>query len=106
MGRQFKARCNQCQTEFEVREGGGLDFYLLHCDTCGDEKVIRQEEILEKIKDQDPLLSFDGKVEAMAGKCDEGYYRIKAKARCPNCQSDNYGPVVDANGQVKMVFYD
>lgn len=106
MGRQFTARCNQCQTEFEVREGGGLDFYLLHCDTCGDEKVIRQEEILEKIKEQDPLLSFDNKVEAIAGRCNEGHYRIKSRARCPNCHSDDYSPAVDTNGQVRMAFYD
>ncbi|AWW27857.1 hypothetical protein ACIZ62_15520 [Acetobacterium carbinolicum] len=106
MGRQFMARCNQCQTEFEVREGGGLDFYLLHCDTCGEEKVIRQEEVLEKIKKQDPAFSFNEKVEAIAGRCHDGHYRIKAKARCPNCQSDDYSAVTDANGEIRMTFYD
>ncbi len=106
MGRQFKARCNRCQTEFEVREGGGRDFYLLHCDSCGEEKAIQQEEINEKIKNQDVTLSFNEKVEAIAGTCGDGHYRIKAKARCPNCHSDDYSPVVDANGQVQMAFYD
>lgn len=100
------ARCNQCQTEFEVREGGGRDFYQLHCDTCGEEKVIRQEEVLEKIKKQDQALSFDEKVEAIVGTCNDGYYRIKAKARCPNCHSDDYSPKVDGNGQISMAFYD
>jgi len=106
VGRQFKARCNQCQTEFEVREGGGRDFYLLHCDSCGQEKAIRQQEILDKIKDQDPALTFDEKVEAIAGSCNTVHYRVKAKARCPKCNSDDYSPVVDAKGQVRMAFYD
>lgn len=106
MGRQFKARCNRCQTEFAVREGSGLNFHLLHCDTCGEEKTIRQEEIAEKIKDQDPALSFNEKVEAIAGICEDGHYRLKAKARCPNCHSDDYSPAVDANGQVRMGYYD
>lgn len=106
MGRQFKARCNQCQSEFEVSEGGGRDFYLLHCDTCGEEKSIRQEEILEKITKQDLALSFNEKVEAIAGACEDGHYRLSAKARCPKCHSDDYSPVVDANGQIRMTFYD
>lgn len=106
MGRQYKARCNQCQTEFEVREGGGLNFYLLHCDTCGSEKAIRQDELSEKLNAQNPDLTFDEKLEAIAGACGDGHFRIKAKARCPNCQADDYSPAVDANGQVKMAFYD
>lgn len=106
MGRQFKARCNQCQTEFDVREGGGLNFSLLHCDTCGEEKAIHQEEIQVKINDQDPVLSYKEKVEAMAGTCEDGHYRFSAKARCPKCHSDDYSPAVDANGQIRMAFYD
>ncbi len=106
MGKQFKARCNQCQTEFDVREGGGLNFELLHCDSCGAEKAIRQEEIQEKINNQNPALSYQEKVEAIAGPCDGGHYRFAAKARCPNCHSDDYSPAVDTNGQVRMAFYD
>ncbi|MBI4857127.1 MAG: hypothetical protein HY818_10355 [Acetobacterium woodii] len=109
MGRQFKARCNQCQTEFDVREGGGFSFYLLHCDTCGEEKVIGSEEIKAKINDQNPALAKSEKIEtieAIAGACENGYYRFSAKARCPKCHSDDYSPAVDANGQVRMTFYD
>lgn len=106
MGKQYKARCNQCQTEFEVREGGGRDFYLLHCDSCGEEKAVRQNEIMEKIATQDPDISFDEKVEAIAGSCGEGHYRLKAKARCPKCCSNDFSPVVDVNGQVRIAFYD
>ena len=106
MGRRFLGECKKCGKEFMVQEGGGRDFYLLHCDTCGKEKVIYQTELDKNI----PLvnttdLSYDEKVEEYAGKCKEGQYKIKAKARCPICNSDEY-TFAERDGQVTIEDYD
>ncbi|WKY45322.1 hypothetical protein Q5O14_04265 [Eubacteriaceae bacterium ES2] len=106
MGKQFLARCNQCLTEFEVREGSGLSFYLLHCDTCGKEKVLRQDEVMAVISEQISDLPFKEKIEAIAGSCENGNYRLKARARCPNCGSDDYAMAADGEGKINIVFYD
>lgn len=107
MGRKFMARCKKCGEKFMVREGGGRNFYLLHCDTCGQEKEISQRELDENISlTNNKELSYDEKVENYAGKCkDGGQYKINAKARCPKCKSDEYG-YAEKNGQVEIEFYD
>ncbi|QGG48890.1 hypothetical protein [Heliorestis convoluta] len=104
MGRQFQAQCKNCGERFEVREGGGRDFYLLHCDSCGKEKAIRMNEIMKNIPIGDKSLSLEEKIEKYAGNCEDGHYRIKAKARCPKCNSDEYG--MSGDEKARIAFYD
>lgn len=47
MGMEYTAKCNKCGHEFEVSEGGGFFFHLLHCDKCGKQKSISFDEIGE-----------------------------------------------------------
>lgn len=106
MGRRFLAKCKECSKEFIVREGGGRDFYLLHCDTCGKEKVVYLSELDKNLPLMDGEgLSYNEKIEKYAGKCNDGNYKINAKGRCPICNSDDYG-FADKNGQVTIEDYD
>ncbi|WKY48353.1 hypothetical protein Q5O24_03225 [Eubacteriaceae bacterium ES3] len=106
MGKKFTARCNVCQTEFDVREGGGLNFYLLHCNSCGKEKELSTKEVEKALPDQNQTLSRNEKIEAIAGTCENGHYRLNAKARCPKCGSADYSIVTDKDGKVRIAFYD
>jgi predicted Zn finger-like uncharacterized protein len=37
MGRGYSALCRECQTQFEVNEGSGMNAMPFHCDRCGKE---------------------------------------------------------------------
>ena len=106
MGREYIAKCHKCQNHFKVKEGGGKNFYLLHCDVCGKEKIILTSDLLEHEIVKEEGLSMKEKAEKLAGSCENGHFRIHAKARCPKCLSDDYEIAVDDNGQVTMAFYD
>ncbi|QGG47494.1 hypothetical protein [Heliorestis convoluta] len=104
MGRQFLAECKSCGENFEVREGGGRDFFLLHCDSCGQEKAIQIEEIMKRIPLDNTSLSIEEKIEKYAGRCCVGHYRINAKSRCPKCNSDQYS--ISGDEKTRIAFYD
>ena len=120
MGSSFGAICNKCDRTFEINDGGGFHFHLLHCDKCGKDKSINFEEIgephLRYIKGlpgpyaiasrendkhiQDsypgnpmPEDEYHAAVESLAGKhkCG-GYYKFDAPARCPKCKSTDFRP--------------
>ncbi|SDY61865.1 hypothetical protein [Tindallia californiensis] len=107
MGREFLAKCKKCGEIFNVREGGGKDSVLLHCDTCGKEKLLTKNDLDKNVPliDQSGI-SYHERIEAYAGECRGGKYRIKAKARCPICNSDEYEPAVDRDKKVSMAYYD
>jgi len=110
-------KCNSCGKEFEIREGGGFTFHLLHCDRCGAEKMISFDELgdihLRYIKGLDmpySIATMEGEkdikenypgepisedeyhklVEEYAGVCDcGGHFRFDAsqQKKCPYCGS-------------------
>lgn len=87
MGRSFDAICQGCGTQFVVIEGPGMRFFLRHCDQCGREKAVSTDEIIAA------HLSWDDGtgINELAGKCSYGgSYDVNAKARCPECRSNNY----------------
>lgn len=90
IGAQFTGQCNQCQEQFPVREGGGFNFFLLHCDTCGQEKEVLEQEVREYMANKNDPLPVKQEVEIYAGQCHDGQFRLQAKARCPRCNSDDY----------------
>ena len=93
MGRKITAECLECMEHFDVREGSGQSFYLLHCDTCGEEKTLPEQDVRQFIMENMVQLSdltFQEKVETLAGRCKDGHFRLHANARCPKCKSDKY----------------
>ena len=40
MGSVFECRCNECEHEFRVVQGGGFSFVYVCCDGCGDTKSL------------------------------------------------------------------
>jgi hypothetical protein len=115
MGSATGYECRSCGARFQVEEGGGFFFDLLHCDACGATWSIGHEELgdahLGYVKglgmpyamaraENDariqreypgPVLSeaeYHAAVEARAGRCPcGGSFRYAAPARCPTCRS-------------------
>lgn len=123
MGSLFGGVCNQCGENFEVHDGGGFSFHLLHCDKCGSDKSVDFDGLGEAhfryikglpgpyaiatskndkyIQDNYPgtPLSEDeyhAVVEDVAGACEcGGHYKFDAPARCPKCKSTDFRPDPD-----------
>ncbi len=123
MGSSFGGICNTCDEKFEICDGGGFSFHLLHCDKCGKDKSIEFEEIGEahlryvkglpgpytitsrendkNIQDNYPgnPMSEDeyhAAVEDLAGACKcGGHYKFDAPTRCPKCKSTDLRPDPD-----------
>lgn len=115
MGSSFRAACKACGHRFQVEEGGGFAFHLLHCTQCGKAKAVSFEELGEAhlgyLKSLDvpysiataahdeaiqatyggPALSepvYHRKVQRIAGSCRcGGRFSLKARPRCPQCRS-------------------
>lgn len=106
MGTAYDATCQQCGHRFEVHEGGGFFFHLLHCDMCGRTKNISFDEVRESAPEDgsETASPFDYEtVEAMAGQCRcGGAFRMDAPARCPKCRSSDLKQEPDGN----VVMYD
>ncbi len=126
MGMAYKALCRRCGAKFNVREGGGFVFHLLHCDQCGREKSVYVNELGEihnryikglSIPFSSHTASYDRhiqetyegesitkeqynyEVESVAGKCEcGGNFRLDAKARCPQCKSADF----EDTGEVEL----
>jgi hypothetical protein len=118
MGSEFSAICNKCGRKFQVLDGGGFFFHLLHCDKCGRHKQIGFDRLGEahlayikglagpyaiatsqhdkQIQDEYPgaplsQAEYDAAVEDIAGKCKcGGRFRMDAPARCPKCASTDF----------------
>lgn len=115
VGKTYGAICNACGHRFEAREGSGFFFHVLHCDTCGAEKIIPFDQLgeahlryikgpagphskttrsLDKFVQKnypDPPLSeeeYHAIVEETAGDhaCG-GHFCFDAPVRCPKCGS-------------------
>jgi hypothetical protein len=125
VGNSYGAICRKCGGRFEVREGGGFAFHLLHCTKCGEEKTVRFDELGEihaaylkglqgpyavatSEHDADVRNTFPGEaigekeyhkqVEAFAGNCQcSGRYTFRAKPACPGCGAKAFDKDPDAN---------
>ena len=130
MGNRYTAICEKCGDKFEVNNGGGFFFHLLHCDQCGKEKSISFDELGDihlryvkglsvpycmvsaekdkRIQEEYPgtPLSEDeyhAEVERMAGQCHcGGEFKFDASPRCPKCKSAAFSE--DPDGE--YVMYD
>jgi Zn finger protein HypA/HybF involved in hydrogenase expression len=81
MGEAFDARCKDCATVFEVREGGSFHFDLLHCELCGKPKSRERN-------------ALDLHTDALWGVCScGGELSPTAPSRCPKCRSTEFEPV-------------
>lgn len=125
MGQGCEAICGKCGNRFEVRLGGGFIFHLLHCNKCGNEKVVLLKELgeihLRYLKglpgpycvstqehDRHVRENYPGEplseqeyfreIEKLAGECPcGGHLTMKARPRCPKCGSSKW--TEDPNGE-------
>lgn len=129
MGSMYVAKCLACGTKFEVNEGGGFTFHLLHCDRCGKERYVEFKELgdlhLRYLKGLDVPYSvatrhsdrfvqenypgepisedeYKNGAEGQLEKFDcGGTYRFEAPPRCPECRSTDLEDTYE-----KCVCYD
>ena len=115
MGTQIAHRCESCSASFEISEGGGFVFDLLHCERCGAAREVGHDEMgdihLGYVKGLDgpyavvraesderirreytgePLTEagYQAAVEGLLDPCAcGGSFRYDAPARCPGCGS-------------------
>lgn len=96
MGQTIEATCQDCGYKFDLEDGGGFFFHLLHCNKCGKTKSISFEKITDKLKTNPyfvPKLftkkdENHNKIEKYAGICKcGGEFKFFAKPRCPKCRS-------------------
>jgi hypothetical protein len=124
--------CRTCGTKFQVRQGGGFYFDLLHCDTCGRAETVGHQElgdihlrfvkglpgpyaVVRSAMDRriqaeypgEPLTrdEYHAAAEATLEPCAcGGTYRYDAAARCPGCRSTS--EQWDRDPNASHMFYD
>ena len=87
MGSSYTARCKACGEVFTASSGGGFNFQLLHCDTCGKERARPLTPDLQPAPDYDDSGCGCG-----------GRFTFDASPRCPKCRSaelEDLGNYVD-----------
>ncbi len=88
MGQAFQATCKKCGHKFRVSEGGGFTFFLLHCDTCGQEKYLYEEEMGTAFKN--PSERERWKADYVPPCSCGGRFTDDAPARCPKCRGCDF----------------
>ena len=132
MGRSSGHICKVCTNRFQVRDGGGFFFDLLHCDACGRTHSVSHEDLgdihLRYVKglgrpyaiaraemDRRIQAEYPGEplsrdeyraaAEATLDPCPcGGRFRYDAPARCPTCRSTGEMWVENPDGPT--AFYD
>ena len=106
MGMAYDATCQQCGHRFEVSEGGGFVFHMLHCEKRGKTKTISFDQVRQACYKggRQEVSGHDTDVaEALAGNCRcRGSYLVDAPARCPKCRSSDFERDPDGG----MLMYD
>lgn len=107
MGLAYNVECDDCKYKYLLRLGGGVDFYLLHCDSCGNERIVRVEEMTRELLRGNVSGTVEERSEKIAGKCErcDGHYKMDALPRCPKCKSLNYTEV-EEDDKVIRIHYD
>lgn len=91
MGHQFGAICSACGHHFDVSEGGGFIFDLLHCGTCHRTQAVARADA------QDVYSQRHHTLPERAGQCCcGGHFLQSAPPRCPKCRSTEYEVDPDA----------
>ena len=110
MGHRVKAKCLDCGEAFTVSRGGGFDFFLVRCDTCGATESVgfndmryleasgksfgiasterdgddREQAPAEPVSEDER----NRRIEAAVGRCRcRGKFTSGAPPRCPTCRS-------------------
>jgi hypothetical protein len=124
--------CRACGTKFQVQDGGGFYFDMLHCDTCGNAHSVSHASLddihLGFVKglgrpyatvraDMDRRIQRDyagetlsrgdyhAAAEATVDPClCGGPFRYDAPARCPNCRSTS--ELWESDPKAAYVLYD
>lgn len=89
MGTQWRVTCRQCGTRFEARDGGGFAFHMLHCEQCGREHAVDEQQMGTTFRADGPALDAWIVTNIMPCLCG-GRFTLDAKARCPRCKSDDW----------------
>jgi hypothetical protein len=119
MGELYAATCLDCSHQFTDSEGGGFQFGLVHCESCGQSKSISHEKVegvahrlfrmmkeqahalgqpFDDYANQAPLhvlapkaeAEYQRAVEATVGRCSCGGRLVTTTpTRCPQCKSQN-----------------
>ncbi len=107
MGTEYYVQCNHCGHKYFMKNGGGMDFYLLHCDTCGKEKRVSVEAMMREVLSGKSDGTVNERAEKMAGDCNNcgGLYKVEAPPRCPKCRSKEYTEII-SEGSVTRSHYD
>lgn len=84
MGREYEARCTQCNSTFNIREGDGMQFRLLRCVQCGREREVGADKMCSiRTVERGHRL-----VETILDRClCGGSFTADAPPRCPECSS-------------------
>lgn len=105
MGEMYDVICNECETEFEVSEGSGMNAMPLHCTECG--KVWLWEFGDDPVPwfidtdDGDFIVTNAQGPNPPPCECG-GTFRGDASPKCPQCRSTDFRR--DPFGQ--MTIYD
>lgn len=97
MGHQFGAICSACGHHFDVSEGGGFIFDLLHCDTCGRTQAVERADA----RDANPGYHRISGQHADRCPCG-GHFLQSAPPRCPKCRSTDY----QVDPEAPSILYD
>jgi hypothetical protein len=101
MGSQMRVTCRHCRTVFKACDGGGFFFHLLHCQKCGTDMPVTQDEMGDAFGAEQEIR--DAWVATNVPPCScGGRFTFSAKARCPTCHADDWD-----TGNVKLeMLYD
>lgn len=107
MGIEYQVKCDHCGYRYSLRIGGGMDYYLLRCETCGKEKRVSIVEMTRETLSGNVEGTLEDRMEQMAGRCRDCASPVTTKAvpRCPRCHSPEYTEI-EEDGKVKRTHYD
>ncbi len=90
MGFFYGAICEKCGHAFEVHEGGGAAFLVLHCDQCGAQRNVFMTEMGSAFfVGEDPSAPARWIAEHVDPCSCGGRFTLDAPPRCPKCSSKN-----------------
>ncbi len=89
MGTQYRVTCRHCGTLFKASNGDGFAFHLLHCERCGAEQAITDQQIGTMFRADPPAVDAWIAANVRPRRC-SGRLTLDAKAQCPKCKSGDW----------------